>query len=190
MNFTWSLSYADLGRDFALYDPNLAAATNGTYVPSITSDYPIILFIGKSFFESYETWPNTKYIHGFNFGLNTTQDRQLLLDTVPLVCVALRQGRLAYWEFGNEADLYTTSSLGPKRPADWNDQDYVNEWLNSTEAIRKTMKQTCPSQANDANYKYYAPSFAGTGNNGLDAVTAFRDGLNDDGDVGIISSHK
>ena len=158
-------------------------------VPSRSLDYPTILSFGKSFFESYSTWPNTRYIHGFNLAKNGSAARQSLLETVPLVCQALANDRLLYWELGNEPDLYKTSAQGATRPLGWNEQDYVQDWLNGTRAIRHTMAQACPNMTTEAEYKYVAPSFAGTSNN-LDPIVAWRDGLDIDKDIALISSHK
>ena len=98
-------------RDYALYNASLAAATNGTYTAA-SSDYPTILYIGPSYFESYDTWPGVKFIHGFNLAKNTSEDRQLLLDYVPLVCKALEKSNgFFHWELGNEPDLYKVCKL-------------------------------------------------------------------------------
>ena len=88
-------------QDYALYDPNLSVATNGTNTAK-SQDYPTILSIGPSFFDSYSTWPDTTFIHGFNLGKNGTGGFSSLLATVPLACKALEGGKLAYWELGNE----------------------------------------------------------------------------------------
>lgn len=183
-------------------------ATNGTYIPSISTDYPLILSIGKPYFESYQTWPDTKFIHGFNEAANTSTDRRLLLDTVPLVCKALEGGKLAYWEFGNEPDRMaylkstaryqpglTLASVQNKRPRYQAASELDNtrlrpRWLNATQDIRDALQQSCPEDASSEAYKYYAPSFAGTNNNGFNVSLAVSNGLNTDNDIGIVSSHK
>ncbi|OJJ33989.1 hypothetical protein ASPWEDRAFT_114341 [Aspergillus wentii DTO 134E9] len=172
-------------QDFALYDPDLKTATNGTVVPSITSDYPIILSIGPSFFDSYSTWPSTKFIHGFNLGKNGSTGMESLLATVPLACKALEGDKLAYWELGNEPDLFKTSAQGIRRPSTWTEQDYVDEWLNKTRVIKSKMAGSCPELAG---YRYIAPSFAGV-TNSLDPVVTWRDGLGDDQNIALNSEH-
>ena len=142
----------------------------------MSTDYPLQLGIGKSYFESYSTWADTKFIHGFNLAANTTEDRELLLDTVPLACQALEGGKLAYWEFGNEPDLYKTSAQGIKRPATWTEQDYVDEWLNGTRAMKQVLEEACPNEVTAEAYKYYAPSFAGTNNNNFTMRSALLEG--------------
>lgn len=95
---------------------------------------------------------------------------------------------MAYWELGNEPDLYKTSAQGATRPANWNEQSYVNEWLNGTRAIRAAMEGPCPNLTTDALYKYIAPSFAGTSNS-LNPIITWEDGLDTDKDIALISSH-
>lgn len=175
-------------QDYALFDPSLKTATNGTVIPSRSPDYPYILYIGPSYFESYLTWPSTKFIHGFNLGKNGTEGLDSLLATVPHVCKALEGGKLAYWELGNEPDLYKTASQGIVRPSNWTEEDYVNEWLTKTRAIRRVMAKSCPGLASDANYKYIAPSFAGI-TNSLDPVKAWEAGLDTDNDIALNSEH-
>lgn len=104
-------------------------------MPEKSRDYPTILSIGPSYFDSYSSFSSTKYIHGFNLGKNGTAARASLIATVILVCKALGNDKLLYWEFGNEPDLFKTSAQGAPRPADWSEQDYVNEWLAGTRAI-------------------------------------------------------
>lgn len=170
-------------QDYALFDPNLMVATNGTYT-SASQDYPTILYIGKAYFESYRTWPGTQFIHGFNLAANGTIGYNNLVATVPLACQALRNGSLAYWELGNEPDLYKTSAQGIKRPSTWTEPDYVSEWLNKTHIIQQLVTTTCPEET----YGYYAPSFAGT-KNSLDPIRTWNAGLDTDNDIRLISSH-
>lgn len=171
-------------RDYALYNASLPVATVGINT-QLSQDYPTILTIGPSFFDSYSTWPGTTYIHGFNLAKNGTVGVNSLLATVPLACAALENGKLAYWELGNEPDLYKTSAQGIVRPANWTEQSYVDEWLNKTRMMRTIMAQSCP----DLPFDFIAPSFAGTSNS-LDPIITWRDGLDHDKDISLISSHK
>lgn len=173
-------------EDFAVFDPSLEVAEVGIVNATISPDYPTTLTIGPAYFESYQTWPGVKFIHGFNQGKNSTAERIALLESVPYACEALR-GRLAYWEFGNEPDLFRPQ--GARRPADWKEPQYVAEWLKWTRAIRAAMKGPCPDLATDAEYKYIAPSFAGS-TNSLETVIAFEDGLDTDKDIALTSFHK
>jgi hypothetical protein len=130
-------------------------------------------------------------VHGFNLGLgaNNTAGWETLLDTVPLACKALRGGKLLWWEYGNEPDLYSTSAQGPVRPSTWTEEIYVAQWLNGTRAIKSQLKKYCPDMLSNKNYGYLAPSFAGT-NNHLKPVKTWEVGLDVDQDIRLISSHK
>lgn len=173
-------------QDYALYNASLPVATYGIFDYSKSKDYPTTVSIGPSFFDSYSTWPNTTFIHGFNNAKNGSVGLDLLLATVPLACKALEGGKLAYWELGNEPDLYKTSAQGVVRPANWNEQDYVDEWIGKSRTIKFVMAQTCPDLAN---YGWIAPSFAGTSYS-LDPIITWQDGLFVDDNIALISSHK
>ena len=169
-----------------MFNSSQEEALIGIVVPAKSADYPSIITIGPSYFESYQTWPGARFIHGFNLGKNGSDAIASRLATVPYVCKALEGGRLLHWQLGNEPDLFKTSSV---RPSNWTEQDYINEWLNGTRGIREVMQQTCPDLASDDNYTYYAPSFAGT-NNSLDPIVTWQDGLDADNDIAFIDSHK
>jgi hypothetical protein len=178
-------------QDYALYNATLETATFGIINPKRSLDYPTTLYIGPSYFESYNTWPRTKFVHGFNLalGANSTAGWKTLIDTVPLACKALGDDKLLWWEYGNEPDLYSTSTQGPVRPSGWNESTYVSQWLNGTNAIKKTLLEACPDMVSLQKYGYYAPSFAGTSNR-LNPVTAWHAGLDVDTDIKIYSIHK
>lgn len=178
-------------QDYALYNASLETATFGIVNPTRSTDYPTTLYIGPSYFQSYNTWPNTKFIHGFNLGLggNNSVGWESLLETVPLACKALEHNKLLWWEYGNEPDLYSTSAQGPVRPPTWNEATYVSQWLNGTRAIRQQLAKACPELLADDKYGYIAPSFAGT-NNHLKPVRTWASGLGVDHNIRLISSHK
>lgn len=191
-NLTGIKPYIRVGgntQDYAVFNASFPEALVGIVDPAKSPDYPTTITIGLKYFGSYHTWPGTKYIHGFNLGRNSSFARAGLLESVSYACKALQNGSLAYWELGNEPDLYKTSSQGPVRPATWDEEDYVGEWLRYTRAIRGKLRAACPGLASEGSYKYYAPSFAGTSNS-LDPIETWQDGLNTDRDVAIISSHK
>lgn len=178
-------------QDYAIYNSSLMTAVVGTWNPARSPDYPTTLVIGPSFFESYNTWPNVKFSHGFNLGGNHDyRVHETLLQTVPLACKALGQGKLYTLEYGNEADVFATSAQGPVRPLRYNEPDYVEEWLAGTRAIRKAIQEACPDlQSGSDKPGFMAPSFAGT-NNHLSAQKAWASGLDSDGDIQYLSSHK
>ena len=174
-------------QDYALYNASLPYALEGTFDPARSNDYPTTITIGPSYFESYNTWKDVKFAHGFNLGLggNRSSGWQTLLDTVPLACKALRGGKLYVWTYGNEPDLYSTSAQGPVRPPDWSESDYVAQWRNGTRAIKALLDEHCPELA----YGYMAPSFAGVANR-LKAPAAWAAGLKDEKSIKFFSTHK
>ncbi|KAK3950484.1 hypothetical protein QBC32DRAFT_326117 [Pseudoneurospora amorphoporcata] len=177
-------------QDFALYNASLPYGLDGTIDPKRSPDFPTTIFIGPSFFESYNTFKNTKFIHGFNLGLggNGTSGWQTLLDTVPLACKALGRRKLFAWEYGNEPDLFPISGTGPVRPPSWNEAEYVDQWLNGTRMIHKLLEKNCPGLAKSGTYGYIAPSFAGLAYK-LNAPKAWGEGLNEDKNIKLFSPH-
>ena len=114
---------------------------------------------------------------------------------MPLVCKALASSpgsgnkKLAYWQLGNEPDLFKTSSQGPVRPSWWNETDYVQEWLNKTHIIKDLVQKKCPEVILQEKFKFYAPSFAGTGNS-LNMIRTWQQGIDADEDITFVDSHK
>ncbi|KAI1081896.1 glycoside hydrolase family 79 protein [Whalleya microplaca] len=187
-NLTGTKPYIRVGgntQDFAIYNPDLQIALNGTYNASRSTDYPTTIEIGPSYFESYSTWPNVKFSHGFNMGGNH-DDRQweTLLQTAAVACKALGKDKLYLWEYGNEPDLFSSAV----RASDYNESDYVAEWLNGTRAIRDVIEANCPDLLGNDTYGYLAPSFAGTTNH-LKAPLTWAGGLDEDGNIRLFSSH-
>ncbi|PSR87157.1 glycoside hydrolase family 79 protein [Coniella lustricola] len=192
-NLTGTKPYIRVGgntQDYALYNSSLDYALNGTFNYNLSSDYPTTIFIGPSYFESYAQWPDVKFSHGFNLakGANNSAGWQTLLDTVPLACQALSHGNLYMWEYGNEPDLYSTSSQGPVRPTTWNESWYVSQWLNGTQQIKASLQQSCPQLLANGTYGYLAPSFAGVGNH-LKLPATWEAGLDKDQDITLLSTH-
>ncbi|KAF2200027.1 hypothetical protein GQ43DRAFT_441953 [Delitschia confertaspora ATCC 74209] len=176
-------------QDYALYDANLTTATRGVYIPSISLDYPRQLWIGPSFFESYNTWPGTKFIHGFNLAINGSTAITSTESIVPLACKALSNDNFLYWEMGNEPDLFKTSAQGIMRPKSWNEKDFAREWTGWVERVKKVVWEKCGEEWQDEEkFKWIAPSFAGT-TNSLDAVKSWQAGLNKSKDIALFSSH-
>lgn len=113
-------------------------------------------------------------------GGSTADGWQTLVDTVPLACKALSGGKLYYWEYGNEPDLYSPSV----RPDDWDTGMYVDQFKNGSSEIIELVKQHCSGLS----LGFMAPSFAGVGN-GLDVSTAV-DGIDGAVDLEVFSTHK
>ncbi|KAK0731528.1 glycoside hydrolase superfamily [Lasiosphaeris hirsuta] len=175
-------------QDYALYDASLPYALNGTYDLRRSGDYPTTIFIGPSYFESYNAWKHVKFSHGLNLGLggNSSRGWRSLQDTVPLVCKALGKGKLYAWQYGNEPDLYSTSAQGPVRPSSWDEATYVEQWLNGTRMVKTLIEEHCPELLNG--YGYLAPAFGGV-NNRLKAPKAWAAGINSDKNIELFSTH-
>jgi hypothetical protein len=177
-------------RDYATFNTSQQEALIGTFNYNRSKDYPTTISIGPSYFDSYSTWPNVTFLHGFNLAKNGSVGYDTLVGTVPLVCKALAStSKLAFWQLGNEPDLYKTSSQGPVRPSWWNETDYVDEWVNKTHIIKQLVQQNCPEVIDQGKFRFYAPSFGGTSNS-LNLITTWAAGLDVDGDIGFIDSHK
>ncbi|KAK4616185.1 hypothetical protein CLAFUW4_10466 [Fulvia fulva] len=84
-------------QDFSLFDKAQEQALVGIFNTNISSDYPTNITIGPAYFESYQTFPDTKFVHGFNLGLNSSKERQGLVDSVSYACKALGENVLD-WE--------------------------------------------------------------------------------------------
>ncbi|KAF2645814.1 hypothetical protein P280DRAFT_417944 [Massarina eburnea CBS 473.64] len=177
-------------QDYALFSPTLSTAILGTYT-NVSSDYPRILTIGPSYFDSYTTFPDTSFIHGFNLANNDSDSNATLSITssIPYACAALSQGNLLYWEMGNEPDLFKTSAQGIMRLANWTEADYVSDWESRVGTVKSALEKGCGANWTSAeDFKWIAPSFAGT-TNSINAVKAWEAGLGDGGGVAKFSSH-
>ena len=155
-NLTGTKPYIRVGgntQDYAIFNSSLLSlATIGIFNDSISPDYPTTLTFGPKFFQSYHTWPDVKFTHGFNLGRNSTAARHALIESVPYACKALEGGRLLHWELGNEPDLYSTSSQGAVRPPNWNEKWYVHQWLHWSRKIHAAMEKPCPNLATPEKY--------------------------------------
>jgi hypothetical protein len=114
-------------RDYALLDGYLKTAFN--YTKKASEIKPTILEYGGPFFESYQTFANTKFIHGFNLAKQGDGYRRNLYDGAIVACNALK-GKLLYWELGNEPDMYSVQAGNLNanvRPKSWNDAAFASE---------------------------------------------------------------
>ena len=156
------------------------------------SQNPTVLEYGGPFFESYQTFPNTKFIHGFNLAKQGEGYRRNLYGGAVVACNALKGGKLLYWELGNEPDMYAVASTpaanGNVRPKSWNDAAFATEWLNVTRELKQQMGFTCKDMVTTDAYKFIAPSFAGT--QGMDPWEAFQAGIDKDKIIAEFSSHR
>ncbi|KAH0602496.1 uncharacterized protein H6S33_008577 [Morchella sextelata] len=159
-------SIIHLTREYAFYDPLISRAINNTF-PTATSDQPTTVTIGPSFFESFQIFPNTRYIQGFNQGKNGTATITSLLHQADLACYAIGSN-LHLWEPGNENDL----APGSYWPANWTLADYMAEWREKTASVVKQLQESCPG----VETRFLGPSFAWVhyAVSGLEPVEAFE----------------
>ncbi|KAF1953937.1 hypothetical protein CC80DRAFT_537190 [Byssothecium circinans] len=177
-------------QDYALFSPNLTTATYGIYT-NVSADYPCVLTIGPSYFESYQTFPNVSFIHGFNLAKNDTDSNAStsIIASVPFACRALSEGNFLHWEMGNEPDLFKMSAQGIMRPASWNESDYVKEWQEKVALVKGALEQGCGGNwTSGEKFQWLAPSFAATSNR-LSTVKTWNAGLSDSGVIAKFSSH-
>lgn len=148
-------------QDYALYNASLQTGINGTFDLNNSADYPTNIYIGPSFFESYQTWPGVRFSHGFNLAkggaARNAEGWQTLLDTAPLACKALGKDGYYAWEYGNEPNNFALSRH-TSRPKGWGPKNFTYEWLNGTKAISQEMKKHCPDMAREFR-QYMAPSY-------------------------------
>jgi hypothetical protein len=147
---------------------------------SCAADPKAIVCIGKSYFDSYGSFPDTFYSHGFNLAANNASGYATWAQTASLACKAIGD-RLSMWELGNEPDLY----LGKWRPSNWTAAQYVEEWLNGTAHLREYLMEACPELGTP---QFMAPSFSSPGS-AYNQVAAFRDGLDSQDAVSQKSLH-
>lgn len=76
---------------------------------------------------------------------------------MPLVCNALR-GQLALFEVGNEPDLY----IGKRRDNDYNVQDFLADWTNTTGRFESYLQAACPDMVKNLQYMFPSVSSPGS----------------------------
>lgn len=189
-HYSGSKPYVRVGgssQDNAYFVASQKEATVLTFATP-NADQPANLTFGPAFFESYHTWPNTTFVHGFNLKANTTGYRDAVIESAQIACRSLR-GQLLAWQLGNEPDGYNYGLGEPvARPEGYNETDYVSEWLNLTRAIRESVRFACPELAEE---DWYAPSFAESpGYSTLDQVKAWQARLDSDHDLKVFDTHQ
>jgi Glycosyl hydrolase family 79 C-terminal beta domain len=146
-NLTGTKPYIRVGgssADEAVLDTNLANATTHKQDTGLPSGPQQQLKYGNSYFQSFGTWPDARYIYDFNMAFNVGDDADTgfssLNGTIPLICQALADGRFLYWEYGNEPNLYQTQSHGYVDAASWTAQSYLQQWQNGTSVIKEQLQ--------------------------------------------------
>ncbi|KAJ4147158.1 hypothetical protein LMH87_001703 [Akanthomyces muscarius] len=176
-------------QDYALYNASLKTQINGTYDPQRSNDYPTTIYLGPSFFESYQTLPGVKFSHGFNIakGAVSVEGWQALVDTAPLACKALGRERFYGYEYGNEPNNFNLGGKYAPRSTSWGPKDYVREWLNGTAEIRRQMRKHCPDLEPEY-LEFMAPSYDDRVES-LKAVDVWNLSLDKNNDINTYSVH-
>lgn len=174
-------------QDHATFDPSLPGRTPVVNVS--TSQDPEAFLIAPGFFEAFDAWPDdVGFIYGFNLAGNDSVAARSLNETAVQACRVLGgNGKLRYWELGNEPDLYTQTAPAV-RPSNWDEMDYVREWLSKSRILTQVIEQNCPGLVHDGKLDFMAPSFWDV-NGHLNPVTTWNDGLGDDHDIDLITGH-
>ena len=106
--------------------------------------------IGPTFWQSLNSVQNVDYIFGLNFYKNDSTWLTNLQGVVNQTLLQVPSDRIFLFELGNENDY---SAAGSFRPSWYNQQDYVDEWINKTRDIQVSSGKTQNS------LRFYAPSF-------------------------------
>ncbi|KAI1328993.1 glycoside hydrolase family 79 protein [Xylariaceae sp. FL0255] len=180
-------------QDYYIFNSTQKQGLIGTVNATRSPDYPTTISIGPAYFESFETWPGTRFSYGFNLGGNNYSAatiRSTLESTAQYACRTLGTDKLYLYEYGNEPDLYSTASFPVRNNANWTDEAYVEQWLNGTRFIKSVIEEACPEQLSGSSpaYAYMAPSFGGVGNH-LKQPGVWEAGLDTDKDIKYASTH-
>ena len=199
-NLTGTKPYIRVGgtsADEAILSTQLGNATTHKANTDNSTGLQQTLTYGESYFESFTTWPDARYIFAFDMavvlGYSADVGFASLNATVPLVCNVLADAdRFLYWEYGNEPNLYATPSRGVVDVADWTDARYVDTWTNGTAVIRAQLQADprCASLAGAA-FGFIGPSIwlpSPRGAISLDEV--WSAGLDATGLIELISMHR
>jgi hypothetical protein len=180
-------------QDRALLAGYIDTPFNESFVPVAEDD---VLPFGRAFYESYLTFPGTRYIHGLNLARSNGGYRRNLCGSIIMACQVLKGGPTMSWELGNEPDLYhtTTTTIDAQdqrvmvRTGIWDESTYVKEWIEVERDLRTELGFSCPEMTTPTAWRMVGPSFSG-GNGGLDAQKAWDNGLRQEGAVNEFSSH-
>jgi hypothetical protein len=171
-------------RDDIVYNASLPIPefTDGARV----GNHRPLVYVGPSFFSSFNTFPNTRYIPGVNLAINGTAGISSRKAQIELTCKALGDSLLMF-EVGNEPDHFISFF---RRPTNWTIEQYVKEWLEASQLVLEETASACPQIARRAP-GFFAPSFGGTDlGQPFSALAAFQNGQLSMHDIRQISIHK
>ncbi|KAJ5419531.1 uncharacterized protein N7487_003081 [Penicillium crustosum] len=134
-------------QDHATYIPDQEENVKLFY-QNPTDDQPIQINYGPTFFESYHTLGDIKFLHGLN--MNQNSSIQQLQDSAAKACTSIGP-QLHLFELGNEFNF----APGKYRAANYSLLDYVEEWNFKSAIVKSAVQKACPGSFPG----FMAPSF-------------------------------
>ncbi|KGO60703.1 Glycoside hydrolase, superfamily [Penicillium expansum] len=134
-------------QDHATYFPDQEENVQLIY-QNPTDDQPIQINYGPTFFESYHTLGDIRYLHGLNMAQN--KSTQLLELSAAEACTSIGP-QLHLFELGNEFNF----APGTYRPTNYSLLDYVEEWNSKSVIVKSAVQKACPGPFPG----FMAPSF-------------------------------
>ncbi|KAF4855866.1 Beta-glucuronidase [Colletotrichum siamense] len=166
-------------QDRVGYDPDLQVSR----VLEGSGDLPARLTIGPTFFESLNTFTDTRFIYGLNMKRSVQNEThyQNMLDTVAAACKALSNNNLLGWSYGNEPNLYGFDN--------WYPADYTAAWLKGTRDAKKVLEDKCPDLADDDKFRWLTPSPSSLSSGHVNIPDIMEAGIDEDGSVYFLGAH-
>ena len=93
------------------------------------TDRPENSTIGPTYWDTFNTLSNLRYIFGLNMCQNGSEALPNLRDEISHSVSRIPQHALYSFELGNEVDAYPSEGL---RPSSWGQQQYADEWAYKT----------------------------------------------------------
>ncbi|CAI7610721.1 unnamed protein product [Penicillium glandicola] len=123
-------------QDHATYFPDQEDNVQLIY-ENPTDDQPIQINYGPTFFESYHTLGQIKFLHGLNMAQNKSTE-QLELEAME-ACTSIGP-QLYLYELGNEFNF----APGTYRSTNYSLLDYSEEWNTKSAIVKSAVQKACP----------------------------------------------
>ncbi|EQB45829.1 hypothetical protein CGLO_15245 [Colletotrichum gloeosporioides Cg-14] len=147
-------------QDRVGYDPDLEVSR----ILEESGDLPARLTIGPMFFESLNTFTDTRFIYGLNMKRSVQNEThyQNMLDTVAAACKALSNNNLLGWSYGNEPNLGVAEGYS---------------------RCKKVLEDKCPDLADDDKFRWLTPSPSSLSSGHLNIPDIIEAGIDEDGSL-------
>ncbi|KAJ0285507.1 hypothetical protein CBS470a_006394 [Colletotrichum nupharicola] len=131
-----------------------------------SGDLPARLTIGPTFFESLNTFTDTRFIYGLNMKRSVQNEThyQNMLDTVAAACKALSNNNLLGWSYA--------------------------AWLKGTRDAKKVLEDKCPDLADDDKFRWLTPSPSSLSSGHVNIPDIMEAGIDEDGSVYFLGAHR